>query len=71
MQTKRPNRPKDTNQLGKLVVDLATGNANESYEKNEVAAAKGRRGGTARARSMSRIESSYHGALMAKARWSD
>ncbi len=71
MQAKIPNRPKDSNQLGKLVVDLATGNATESYKKNEIAAAKGRKGGTARARSMSRTESSQHGALMAKARWAE
>ena len=44
----RPKRPRDPNQLGKLIADLATGAAQEKNPasgKNEAAAALGRLGG--------------------------
>lgn len=41
---KRPKRPRDKNQLGKLIVDLATGNAEEG-ESCEATPVRGRKGG--------------------------
>lgn len=44
----QPKRPRDANQLGKLIVDLATGEAEEENAddgKNAAAVALGRRGG--------------------------
>ena len=44
--TKRPSRPRDTNQLAKMIVDLATGAASEDKPAPESAAAlAGRKGG--------------------------
>ena len=45
--TKTPKRPRDPNQLAKLVVDLATGEAVEvtSPKKDPAAVARGRLGG--------------------------
>ena len=46
--TKKPSRPKDTNQLAKLITDLATGNAEEvkpETTKNPAAVELGRLGG--------------------------
>ena len=40
-----PKRPRDTNQLGKLVVDLATGEADEAGRESDVLAERGRKGG--------------------------
>ena len=71
MQSKRPNRPKEFNQLGKLIVDLATGNAEENYDKNEAAAEAGRKGAKGRFISMKPAERSKHATMMAKARWAD
>src|SRR5260363_191594 len=45
----KPKRPRDPNQLAKLIVDIATGEAippeNEPSKKNPAAVALGRRGG--------------------------
>ncbi|MDE0282901.1 MAG: histone H1 [Gammaproteobacteria bacterium] len=47
--TKTPKRPRDTNQLAKLIVDLSTGEAEEEIPrgdgKNPAAVALGRKGG--------------------------
>lgn len=53
----KPKRPRDPNQLAKLIVDLATGGAVEKdpYEgKNRAAVDLGRQGGKARAAKLSR-----------------
>lgn len=52
---KHPNRPRDPNQLGKLIVDLATGAATEDKPQSptpaqEFARSGGLKGGAARAR---------------------
>ena len=53
---KRPKRPRDPNQLGKMIIDLSVGEAKEVFAddppKNEAAAAPGRIGGKARAESL-------------------
>jgi len=50
-----PKRPRDPNQLAKLIVGLATGEEEEaaSESKNEAAAELGRKGGKKRAESLS------------------
>jgi hypothetical protein len=58
---KRPSRPRDVNQLGKLIMELSTGNATEPVKnelpKNPAAVALGKlggvKGGKARAASLS------------------
>jgi hypothetical protein len=52
MPAKHPKRPRDPNQLGKLIVDLATGKQTEGElvspadsEKDAAAVSLGRRGG--------------------------
>ena len=57
--TKRPKRPRDFSQAAKLVIDVATGQVEdreptpEEQGKDPAAAALGRKGGTARAKSLS------------------
>lgn len=56
MQTKRPKRPRDPNQLGRLIVALSVGEEQETTPdagKNPDAVALGKRGGEARAKSLS------------------
>lgn len=53
---KKPKRPRDPNQLGKLIVALSVGEETEAApnaEKNPDAVALGKRGGEARAKSLS------------------
>ena len=49
--TKAPKRPRDPNQLAKLIVDIATGDQTETLPqpKDEAAQSMGRKGGVARA----------------------
>ncbi len=56
MPEKRPKRPRDLNQWAKRMVDIATGEVDESPpepEKNAAAAELGRKGGRARAEKLS------------------
>lgn len=63
-------RPRDPNQLAKLIVDLATGNAMEAEEKPHSAAAElGRKGGQARAKKLSKKQRVSIAKKGAKARW--
>lgn len=68
-------RPRDANQLGKLVVDLATDESQkaDSSEKNPAAVALGRlggkKGGKARARALSAAQRREIAQLAASARW--
>lgn len=52
--TDTPKRPRDPNQLAKLIVDIATGDQTETLPqpKDEAAQSMGRKGGAARAASM-------------------
>lgn len=51
---KTPKRPRDANQLAKMIVDIASGDEpNERPEKDEAAVAMGRKGGKARAAAIS------------------
>ena len=74
--TNRPKRPRDPNQLAKLVVDLATEEAQENDPnsgKDPAAVALGRRGGLkggqARANKLSAKQLSSIGKKGAAARW--
>lgn len=75
---KKSTRPKDANQLAKRIVDIATGDSNDTKEQptDEVkaaAAALGRlgglKGGKARAKSLSAKRRSEIAKKAAKARW--
>lgn len=76
MPDRSRKRPRDPNQLGKLIVDLATGEAEEASPvagKNPAAVELGRKGGLkggkARAESMSPEERSAAARRAAQVRW--
>jgi len=76
MPDRSRKRPRDPNQLGKLIVDLATGEASEPDPddgKDPAAVALGRKGGLkggkARAAKMSAKERSEAAKRAARARW--
>lgn len=77
MPDRSRKRPRDPNQLGKLIVDLATGEADEPNPdegKDPAAVALGRKGGLkggkARAAKMTMEERSEAARQAARARWS-
>lgn len=72
----RPKRPRDPNQLGKLIADIATGEVEDpalGAGKNPVAVASGRKGGLsggkARAKALSAEKRSAIAKKAAAARW--
>ena len=75
MSTKRLPRPRDPIQLGKLIVDIATGHVKDQVEdgRNQAAAELGRKGGLkggkARWAKLTPEERSEAAALAAQARW--
>ena len=76
MPERSGKRPRDPNQLAKLVVDLATGEAEEPdpYAGKDPAAVElgrrgGKKGGKARAAKMTAEERSEAARKAAKARW--
>jgi hypothetical protein len=77
MPDRSRKRPRDPNQLGKLIVDLATGEADESPTedtgKDPAAVALGRKGGLkggkARAERMTPEQRSEAAKRAARARW--
>ena len=72
MATKRLKRPRDPVQLGKLIVDIATGQVRDEEAaggKAEAAIARGQKGGSARARALSAEEREEIARLAARARW--
>lgn len=69
-----PKRPRDANQLAKLVLDIATGEEPEAMPeevepKLEAAVIRGRKGGKARAKALSEEERSEIARKAAEARW--
>ena len=75
---KHPKRPRDPNQLAKLIVDMATGEVERTEtipndDRNPAAVALGRlgglRGGKARAASLSKRRRSEIARAAAAARW--
>lgn len=76
MTAQRPRRPRDPNQLAKLVVDMATGQTSPDRTiqgKNPAAVALGRlgglKGGKARAQSLSKVRRQEIARAAAKSRW--
>lgn len=71
MATKRLARPRDPLQLGKLIVDIATGQIEDAVEdKRDPAAAElGSKGGKARAVKLSARDRSKIAKKGAQARW--
>jgi hypothetical protein len=76
MPEKRPKRPRDPAQLAKLMIDIASGEVEdreptpEEQGKDPAAAALGRKGGAARARSMTAKKRSEIAQRAARKRWS-
>lgn len=78
--TKNPKRPRDPNQLAKLICDIATGeeeneSPDENKDKNTKKVESGRKGGLkggdARAKSLTKKQRSDIAKAAAKARWGD
>jgi len=68
---KAPKRPRDPNQLAKLMVDIASGEEQECIptEEQEKLAASKRKGAQARSRSLTPEERSEIASAAASARW--
>jgi len=76
MTTKKPKRPRDTNQLAKSIVDLTTGdieeeNPNKGKDPSAVALGRkgGLKGGKARAAKLTPKQRSEIAKIAANARW--
>ena len=75
MPVKRPKRPRDPAQLAKLMIDIASGEVEDRERtpqergKDPAAAALGRKGGVARAKSMSPARRREIAKKAAKSRW--
>lgn len=69
--TKPPKRPRDTNQLAKFIVDVATGETETLPGTPREARARkaGAKGGPARARALTPEQRSEIAHLAAQARW--
>jgi hypothetical protein len=71
----RPKRPRDPNQLGKLIVDLSVGEADEAPNmpddsgKDPAAVALGKKGGAARAAALTKKRRAEIAAKAARTRW--
>lgn len=69
--TKTPSRPRDPNQLAKLIADIATGEVSEpepsTLEKR--ASMAGTKGGPARAKALTPAQRSEIASVAASARW--
>lgn len=71
----RPKRPRDPNQLGKLIVDLSVGEADDSKNmpddsgKDPAAVALGKKGGAARAAALSKKRRAEIASNAATSRW--
>ena len=71
----RPKRPRDPNQLGKLIVDLSVGEADDSLNmpdesgKDPAAVSLGKKGGAARAASLTKKRKAEIATNAANTRW--
>jgi hypothetical protein len=72
---KKPKRPRDPNQLGKLIVDISVGEADDSENlpddsgKDPAAVALGKKGGKARAEKLAKDKRVAIARKAAKTRW--
>lgn len=72
MTEKKPKRPRDSNQLAKLMVDIATTGGEASPEAGPTikrAKKAGQKGGPARANALTPEQRSEIAAIAAQARW--
>lgn len=71
MLEQMPTRPRDTNQLAKMIVDLTTGDAIEKPESVKAQSGRkgGLKGGTARAESLTPERRSQIAKKAAQKRW--
>lgn len=71
LSDKKPERPRDINQLAKLMVDFASGEVEETKEtaRKKRASKAGKKGGPARAQALTRQKRSEIASLAAQARW--
>lgn len=71
MTSKTPKRPRDPNQLAKLMVDIASGEASEIEETASAkrASKAGSKGGPARAQALTPQQRSEIASIAAQARW--
>jgi hypothetical protein len=70
MAEKHPKRPRDPNQLAKMMVDIATGQTEVLPDSRDPAAvAMGQKGGKARASSLSAEQRSQIARRAAQSRW--
>lgn len=71
MSDKKPKRPRDPNQLAKLMVDIASGEIEETEKTvlQKRAAKGGKKGGKARAKALTPEQRSEIASIAAKARW--
>ncbi len=67
--TKHPKRPRDPNQLAKLITDIATGEAEDEAPARVEAAERARRGGEARRKSLTGEQRKEIALVAALARW--
>jgi hypothetical protein len=67
----RPKRPRDPNQLAKLIVDLSTGEAQDPEESKKAAAGRigGLKGGVVRATNLSKQKRIEIAKRAAQTRW--
>ncbi len=70
---KNPKRPRDANKLAKTVVDIATGQRgnDKPEEKDPAAVALGKKGGEARAKSLTADERKEIAKKAAEKRWEE
>jgi hypothetical protein len=72
---KKPKRPRDPNQLGKLIVDISVGEADDSKNlpddsgKDPAAVALGKKGGHARAKVLTAKQRKNIASNAARKRW--
>jgi hypothetical protein len=71
LSSKTPKRPRDPNQLAKLITDIATGEVTEPQETKltKRASVAGAKGGPARAKALTPSERSEIASIAAQARW--
>lgn len=71
MSDKKPKRPRDPNQLAKLMVDIASGEEGDAEETilQKRAAKGGKKGGKARAKALTPEQRSEIASIAARARW--
>jgi hypothetical protein len=68
---KKPKRPKDANQLAKMIAGIATGEVKDSnpLQGKEYASKGGKKGGNARAKALTPLQRREIAQLAAQARW--